>query len=419
MRDMLSFGSFAVDVTHRIVTKDGAPVRMTLKCIELLIAFVRNPGKTLTKEQLIEAAWHDPDASDATLAQHVFLLRRALGAQARYIKTVPQKGYRFDGAVSGELPPNAEAPAEFVRAAGEFRALNTEQGLRSAIDLYTRAIEAEPADARGYARRAGCWRLLAEFMYADPYTALMSAKGDAARALALDGDDTEALIESAYASALFDRDIDAALRYVEAVRCHDPGSAAARMLLVFLPLMRGQTVAALNAARRAGGSLAGSALYFARAYTQAIPYFEASAAENPGARVMLGACKLFAGDAQGAIADFRAVYGEHVDVRRAGRPNVRHYALALSIYAMGKSGDRVRARKAVTDLAALARQRYVSPMARAIAHVGLGEHDVAVALVEEAVARFDPWAAYIGVDPFLDALRDDPRFVRIIGRLAA
>ena len=150
------------------------------------------------------------------------------------------------------------------------------------------------------------------------------------------------MIESAYASALFDRDIDAALQYVEAVRRHDPANAGARMLLVFLPLMRGQTVAALNAARRAGGSLAGSALYFARAYTQAIPYFEASAAENPGARVMLGACKLFAGDAQGAIADFRAVYGEHVDVRRAGRPNVRHYALALSIYAMGKSGDRVR-----------------------------------------------------------------------------
>lgn len=419
MRDMLSFGPVTVDVTHRIVTKDGAPLRMTLKCIELLVAFVCNPGKTLTKEQLLEAAWHDPEASDATLAQHVFLLRRALGADAKCIKTVPQKGYRFDAAVSGELPGRAEAPAEFVMAADEFRALNTEQGLRSAIDLYTRAIEAEPGEARSYARRAGCWRLLAEFMYADPYTTLMSAKGDAGRALALNGEDAEALIESAYSSALFDRDIAAALQYADLAALRDPGNAAARMLHVFLPLMRGQTAAALNASRGAGGSLAGAALYFARAYTKAIPYFEASAADNPGANVMLGACKLFSGDAQGAIAAFREVYGEHVDVRRAGRPNVRHYALALSIYAMAKNGDRVRARKAVTDLAALSRQRYVSPMARAIAHVGLGEHDVALALVEEAVARFDPWAAYIGVDPFLDALRDDPRFVQIIGRIAA
>lgn len=419
MRDMLSFGPYTVDVVHRIVTKDGAPVRMTLKCIELLIAFVRNPGKTLTKEQLIEAAWHDPEASDATLAQHVFLLRRALGAHAKCIKTVPQKGYRFDAGVSGDLPSAAEAPAEFVRAAEEFRALGTEQGLRSAIDLYTRAIDADPSDARSHAQRAACRRLLAEFMYADPYTALMAAKADAARALALDGENTEALIESAYSSALFDRDIDTAMGYVDAAARREPANAAARMLRVFLPLMRGQTAAALNASRGVGGSLAGAALYFARAYTQAMPYFEPSASENPGSLVMLGACKFFAGDPQGAMADFSAVYHEDVDVRHAGRPNVRHYALALFIYALAKSGDRVRARKAVTDLASLARQRYVSPMARAIAHAGLGEHDVAIALVEEAVARFDPWAAYIGVDPFLDGLRDDPRFVRIVGRLAA
>jgi hypothetical protein len=117
--------------------------------------------------------------------------------------------------------------------------------------------------------------------------------------------------------------------------------------------------------------------------------------------------------------ELRAIYREPVDIRRAGRPNVRHHALALLIFAMAKSGDRMRARRAVADLAALARQRYVSPMARAIAHVGLGENDVAIAFIEEAVARFDPWASYLAVDPVLDELREDPRFRQLLGLVAA
>ena len=135
--------------------------------------------------------------------------------------------------------------------------------------------------------------------------------------------------------------------------------------------------------------------------------------------MLLGACRLFTGDFARAIQDFRAVYREHVDVRRPGGGNVRHYALALLIFALAKSGDRVRARRAAVDLASLARQRYVSPMMRAVAHAGLGEMDVAFAFVEEAVARFDPWAAYTAVDPLLDQLRDDPRFDRLIDRIAA
>jgi tetratricopeptide (TPR) repeat protein len=182
--------------------------------------------------------------------------------------------------------------------------------------------------------------------------------------------------------------------------------------------MRGNVSGALAASRGQGGALAGAALYFAGAYQQALSHFEPTAAEDPMARVLRGACRLFSGDTADAMSDFRAVYREHVDVRRAGRANVRHYALALYIFALAKS-DRVRARRAVADLAALARQRYVSPMARAIAHIGLGEIDVAIAFIEEAVARFDPWAAYIAVDPFLEGVRHDPRFAHLVGRLAA
>lgn len=419
MRLMFSFGPFEVDVERRIVKKNGTPVRLTLKCIELLIAFVRNPEKTLSKEALLEAAWRDPEASDATLAQHVFLLRRALKHDGvNWIQTVPHVGYRFAAKVAGGAESGQVAADEFMNGAETFRALKTEQGLRSAIDLYTRALDLDDRNATAYARRAFCWRLLAEYMYADPHLCLMSAKADAAAAIAVAPDLAEARIESAYAAALLDRDLSAAARHLEIAHRAEPENASVRMLRVWLPLMRGDVAAALSVSRGQSGPLAGAALYFARAYKQALPHLQMAADENPASRIMLGACRLFTGDAAGAMADFLSVYREHVDVRRAGRANVRHYALALYIFALAKS-DRVRARRAVSDLAALARARYVSPMARAIAHIGLGEIDVAIAFIDEAIARFDPWTAYIAVDPFLDGVRHDPRFANLAGRLAA
>jgi DNA-binding winged helix-turn-helix (wHTH) protein len=420
MRQMLSFGPFSVDIVRRVVTKNDKPLRMTLKCVELLIAFARNPGKTLSKENLIEAAWHDTPASDATLAQHVFLLRRVLKAAGEdVIETVPHVGYRFTAAVNGQIEATAAAADDYVEGGDTFRALQTEQGLRSAIDLYTRAIGLDNRNVRAYARRACCRRLLAQYQYADPYSSLMAASADAAAALSCDPNDVEARIEAAYGAALFDRDFSAAMRHTDVAEQRDPRNPAVPFLRISLPLMRGDVAAAMSVSRRYGGLYAGTALYFAREYSRALTHFEAAASSDPSARLLLGACRLFTGDVHGAMSEFRAIYREHVDIRRAGQPNVRHYALAVFIFALAKSGDRARARRAVTDLAALARQRYVSPMARAIAHIGLGEIDVAIPFLEEAIGRFDPWAAYLVVDPIVDDVRDDPRFKRLLGQLAA
>jgi DNA-binding winged helix-turn-helix (wHTH) protein len=420
MHQMLSFGPFSIDIVRRVVTKNGKPLRMTIKCVELLVAFVRNPGKTLSKEFLIEAAWHDTPASDATLAQHIFLLRRALQSDGpEFIETVPQVGYRFAADVSGAIEDVGAAATEFVQGGDTFRSLQTEQGLRSAIDLYTRAIALDDRNVRAYARRASCRRLLAQYMYADPFSSLMAAKSDADAALSCDANDIEARVEAAYSAALLDRDFAAAERHVDFVEHRDPHSRTVPFLRVLLPIMRCDVAAAASASRRYGGLHAGFVSYFSRDYAKALPHFEAIASQDPSARLLLGACRLFTGDLTRAMDDLRAIYREPVDIRRAGEPNVRHHALALLIFAMAKSGDRVHARRSVADLAALARQRYVSPMARAIAHVGLGEIDVAMAFIEEAVARFDPWAAYIAVDPVLDAVRDDPRFMRLLGQPAA
>ena len=77
-------------------------VTLAPKCAHLLNAFACSPGQTLTKDGLIERIWgDDADVNDGTLAQHVWLLRRALQAErhTRYIDTVRGVGYRFNAYV--------------------------------------------------------------------------------------------------------------------------------------------------------------------------------------------------------------------------------------------------------------------------------------------------------------------------------
>jgi DNA-binding winged helix-turn-helix (wHTH) protein len=413
-RDLrLTFGPFTVDAAHRTVSKNGEPLRLTLKCVELLIALLTHPGRTLTKEELLQAAWHDPSASDATLAQHVFLLRRSLEPHGDWIETVPQVGYRFSGDVRVERESEDATVEEYMRGAVTFRSLMTEQGLRSAIDLYSRVIDASANDGHAYAGRAACNRLLAQFMYADPLTTLSAASRDAALAFECAPEDIEVLIECAYSAALFDRDPRSAQTFLRRAQMLNAEHPEVQTLAASLALMRGDIAEALRPLAGKPGPLHGALLYLAREYAQARSEL-AMRLSDPLVRTLYSACQLFEGDTAAARETFAAIYHEAVDVRQTAHPNARHYALAFLIYAEARSGDEAAARRAALDLARLGRERYVSPMARAIAHTGLREFDSAISLVEEAVTRMDPWTAHICVDPFLDDLRGDERFERLV-----
>jgi tetratricopeptide (TPR) repeat protein len=62
-------------------------------------------------------------------------------------------------------------------------------------------------------------------------------------------------------------------------------------------------------------------------------------------------------------------------------------------YAHAASGDAPRARAVLQELQELAKQRYVSPVVLAVVHVGLGEMEEALMLLEQGYREGDP---YIG-----------------------
>ena len=96
---ILSAGDFRVDIEARRLTIQDKEVHLTPKEYDLLVFFVRNPGKVLTHRTLLAAVWGG-NSVEQTEYLRVFIgqLRKKIEpdqATPRYILTEPWIGYRF------------------------------------------------------------------------------------------------------------------------------------------------------------------------------------------------------------------------------------------------------------------------------------------------------------------------------------
>jgi Tol biopolymer transport system component/DNA-binding winged helix-turn-helix (wHTH) protein len=92
------FGPFRLDPVKRRLLRDGEPAPLTPKAFDTLLALVRQSGKTIEKDVLMQQVWPDAVVEENNLNQNISALRRALGDsrdESRYIATIPGLGYRF------------------------------------------------------------------------------------------------------------------------------------------------------------------------------------------------------------------------------------------------------------------------------------------------------------------------------------
>lgn len=97
------FGPFVLDPAERVLLRDGHAVNLPPKAIETLLALVEKHGHVIAKSELLQRVWPDTFVEEATLAQNIFTLRKALDSHegCEYIETVPKRGYRFVAHVNG------------------------------------------------------------------------------------------------------------------------------------------------------------------------------------------------------------------------------------------------------------------------------------------------------------------------------
>ena len=109
------FGSFRFDMHQRLLYRGAEPIALTPKAAETLHQLLLHQGRLIEKSELLRLVWPETFVEEATLAQNVFTLRKALGDDGEtFIETVPRRGYRFIGSVSplaeNETPQRSERP---------------------------------------------------------------------------------------------------------------------------------------------------------------------------------------------------------------------------------------------------------------------------------------------------------------------
>jgi len=98
--DIYRFGDVEVDFARCELRRGGAVVEVTPVEIKMLAAFVRQPGRVLTRDQILSDVWgRGTFVTDRVVDAHVVNLRRKIepvATEPRYLVSVRGIGYRFD-----------------------------------------------------------------------------------------------------------------------------------------------------------------------------------------------------------------------------------------------------------------------------------------------------------------------------------
>jgi DNA-binding response OmpR family regulator len=92
-------GDCEVDFARAEVRRGGAAADLTAIELKMLEAFLRQPGRVLTRAQIIDEVWGDVSVTDRVVDTHIVKLRRRVEpvpAEPRHIVSVRGIGYRFE-----------------------------------------------------------------------------------------------------------------------------------------------------------------------------------------------------------------------------------------------------------------------------------------------------------------------------------
>lgn len=93
---MLSFQDLSVNLDSREVSKGAGKIELTKREYDLLVAFLRNAGRVLTRETLLDMVWGYEAAVDTNVVDvYVRYLRNKIDApgETSYIQTMRGTGY--------------------------------------------------------------------------------------------------------------------------------------------------------------------------------------------------------------------------------------------------------------------------------------------------------------------------------------
>jgi serine/threonine-protein kinase len=293
----------------------------------------------------------------------------------------------------------------------------TQDGVREAIRYFEQAIEEDRNYTLAYAGLADSYSLHVDYRSVPVREGLERATAYARRAIELDDTVAEAHASLAWSLFIYEWDWAGAEREFRRAIELAPRYASGRQWYAMLLASRGRLDESIAQAEMALELDAASvsvrrgvawASYYARRYDQARYHAQRAIAMNPTAEEsyrVLGIALIERGD----LGEAERVLREGVELSE----NIS-YPKAMLGYALARAGQRDAARALLDTLEREAAHDYVSPVAFALLHLGLGERSQALAWAERAHEERRGWLAYLTVNPMLDPLRGEPRFQALV-----
>jgi DNA-binding winged helix-turn-helix (wHTH) protein len=119
----VEFGRFRL-LPHRWELRaDGVAVELGSRAFDILMVLTEARGALVTKDEILSRVWPDTVVEENNLVVQISALRKALGEDRDFIRTVPGRGYRFV----------AEISAAVAASEAETRSLDDRPGTSAAF----------------------------------------------------------------------------------------------------------------------------------------------------------------------------------------------------------------------------------------------------------------------------------------------
>ena len=326
---------------------------------------------------------------------------------------------RRDSPVGGTVVVEPEAYHMYLQGRYLWHQ-RTRDSLKRSVELFERATVLSPGYAPAFSGLADAYAVLGFYDYLPPAQAFPRAKAAAQRALDLDARLAHAHASLGYVALYYDWNWAEAEAAFERAIALNPSYSVAHQWYANYLTARGRFDEAGAAMRRAQevdplSLIASAALgwvhFYQRDYDAAVAQCRRTLELNPRFEL----AHLWAGwahEAAGRYADAVRHLTEAVRLSSDGA-----VALASLGRAQALAGDRAGA---LQTLAKLHRTHdaYLPAFEVAKLHLALGQRDEAIAWLRRAHAERSHSIVFLSVDPQLDLLRHDARFVELESRVA-
>jgi serine/threonine-protein kinase len=324
-------------------------------------------------------------------------------------------------AIATRPTENTEAHQLYLKGT-YFSNKRTGPDLRTAIEYFKGAIGKDPNYALAYAGLADAYTLLSLFGGEGPQETVSQAKAAARKALELEDSLPEAHNSLGLILALYDFDFAQSKKEFEraielnpnyATAHHQFGNVNLAMVGEFdRAIAEGNRALELDPLSLIINADLGQDFMLARRYDQAIEQLRKTLAMDPRfyyARWTLGETLQLRGQMGEAMAEYQ----------KAAEITDDPMVMALLAQGYAKTGQRDKAWDLLSQLEQLTTRRYVGPFTFALVRLALGENEKAIDDLERAYReRADPGIVGIKVEPLLDPLRGEPRFERLVAKVA-